>query len=250
MNIVLNLLKSKPELNNNLQMPKIDTSFTKAFKEENNAIEFQKIALLQQLNTLEKQGGDTQEYNEEVTYSVPRQEYGVGGAKTKNSIKVRNKTNTEQGVNRKIKNLANKAVTKQRGGEVNTKSVKVVKEAEKMLNKPYIWGASPTSNKGADCSSLVSKAVYKAKKLKIPRTAQAQWESKIGKRVDSPKNLKKGDVLYFKFPNKRGVKVSHTAIYAGNGKFIEASGSFGRVVKRDLPKRYLNPKYLVGIKRY
>ena len=132
----------------------------------------------------------------------------------------------------------------------NVKSnIGIINEAKKMLNKPYIWGASPKSNKGADCSSLVSKAVKNAKGINIPRTAQAQWFSNIGKRK-SLKDANPGDAIYFNFPNKRGVEVSHVGICLDKGcnTIIDASHGAGRVRIKRLTQYY--KKHAVGVKEF
>jgi len=126
---------------------------------------------------------------------------------------------------------------------------KMIKEAKKMLNKPYIWGASPESNKGADCSSLVCKVVKKAKGINLPRTAQAQWKLNVGTYKLKEQTIP-GDVVYFNFPNKRGVEVSHTGICLDKGcnTIIDASHGAGKVRIKKLTKYYKD--HIVGFKEF
>ncbi len=84
---------------------------------------------------------------------------------------------------------------------------------ETFLGVPYVFGG--TTPRGFDCSGLVQ-YVYRHFGVKLPRTSQDQ--AKAGVPVDSG-HLSPGDLIFSDWgegPN------SHVAIYAGNGKLIEA----------------------------
>jgi len=91
------------------------------------------------------------------------------------------------------------------------------------------------SKKGVDCSGFVHIA-YKQKLHKnIPRTTELM---SAGGKVINRKNLRAGDVVFF----KTGWKVRHVGIYVGKGEFIHASSSRG-VTKSKLNNPYWADAY-------
>jgi hypothetical protein len=100
----------------------------------------------------------------------------------------------------------------------------VIEEARKYLGTPYVWGAG--TREGIDCSGLVRQS-FKAVSLNMPRDADQQFL--VGRLVGTRwyrLGLRGGDTLYFL--GRRGT-ISHTAIYIGNGKFIEATEPVVRI---------------------
>jgi cell wall-associated NlpC family hydrolase len=94
----------------------------------------------------------------------------------------------------------------------------VIAEAKKFLGTPYVWGGG--TRDGCDCSGLV-RASFKAAGMVMPRDADQQ--SLVGRLVGTRWNrasLRRGDTLYFL--SRRGT-ISHTGIYLGDGKMIEAT---------------------------
>jgi len=111
----------------------------------------------------------------------------------------------------------------------NPNAEQILKSARKMLGVPYLWGG--TSMKGVDCSGF-TKTSFFLNGIVLPRDASQQ--ALVGERVDiyeadtvniakSLKNLKPGDLLFFA-GDKKTLRVTHTAIYIGNGQFIQSSG--------------------------
>lgn len=109
----------------------------------------------------------------------------------------------------------------------------VLNSALSMLGLPYLWGG--TSVKGVDCSGFTKTAFYMNGYV-IPRDASQQVLAGeqieiLGKDGDfdpelALKNLKPADLLFFAAgknsnPNAR---VTHVALYLGNGEFIHAAG--------------------------
>lgn len=93
-----------------------------------------------------------------------------------------------------------------------------IAEAKKLLGTPYVWGAS--TKEGCDCSGLVGLA-YRSVKVNLPRDADQQ--ALVGRLVGTRwhrSGLRKGDTLFF--ISRRGT-ITHTALYLGDGKFIEAT---------------------------
>ncbi|MFZ4262379.1 NlpC/P60 family protein [Sphingobacterium sp. HJSM2_6] len=110
----------------------------------------------------------------------------------------------------------------------------VVASAKTMMGLPYLWGG--TSVKGVDCSGF-TKTSYFMNGYVIPRDASQQVLA--GEKIDildqeghfdankALKNLKPADLLFFASgknsnPNAR---VTHVALYLGNGEFIHAAGT-------------------------
>ncbi len=109
----------------------------------------------------------------------------------------------------------------------------VIASAKTMLGLPYLWGG--TSVKGVDCSGF-TKTSFFMNGFVIPRDASQQVLA--GEKIDildqeghfdpekALKNLKPADLLFFAAgknsnPNAR---VTHVALYIGNGTFIHAAG--------------------------
>jgi cell wall-associated NlpC family hydrolase len=119
------------------------------------------------------------------------------------------------------------------------KGKSVVDHARSCIGTRYRWSAMSRSS-GFDCSGLTS-YVYKKHGVSLPHKSSKQIHS--GK-VVMKSELKPGDLLFFK--NRRGKRVNHVGIYAGNGKFIHASSSKHRV-REDTLKHY--GKTYVGARR-
>jgi len=92
----------------------------------------------------------------------------------------------------------------------------IVSVARQPIGTPYIWGAE-TPGRAFDCSGLV-KYVMSWLSVKLPRTAneQAYTGIRVGRNLD---RMKPGDLLTF--GTKR--RITHIAIYSGNGKYVHAS---------------------------
>ncbi|WP_316783105.1 C40 family peptidase [Pedobacter frigiditerrae] len=115
----------------------------------------------------------------------------------------------------------------------NPNATAILATAQTLLGVPYLWGG--TSIKGVDCSGF-TKTAYFLNGIVIPRDASQQ--ALVGDFVDvlendsisiakCLKNLQPGDLLFFSAAKRRGInggRVSHTAIYMGNGEFIQSAG--------------------------
>ena len=108
----------------------------------------------------------------------------------------------------------------------------VVETAKQFCGFPYVWGG--TSVKGVDCSGL-SKTAYFLNGYVLRRDASQQC--KTGDSVDVHRfvegeytkaalgNLRPGDLIFFgrKAENGRKERVTHVAIYMGDGMIIHSS---------------------------
>ena len=108
----------------------------------------------------------------------------------------------------------------------------IVETAKQFCGFPYVWGG--TSIKGVDCSGL-SKSAYFLNGYILRRDASQQC--KTGDSVDVHRfvegdytkealsNLRPGDLVFFgrKAENGRRERVTHVAIYMGDGMIIHSS---------------------------
>ena len=89
---------------------------------------------------------------------------------------------------------------------------------KKLLGKPYVWGAEHMCEGGYDCSGALYAASNNAG-YEVPRLT-AQGFSKIGKNI--PIGMQEpGDCLFFGSSTN---KITHCAVYVGNGLMIESIG--------------------------
>jgi cell wall-associated NlpC family hydrolase len=95
-----------------------------------------------------------------------------------------------------------------------TPQITAVQAARQQIGQPYRSGGESRAEGGFDCSGLTYYAWQQAG-VTIPRssTAQYAWATKI-KKAD----LQPGDFVFY----AAGSTVSHVALYAGNGKIIQA----------------------------
>jgi hypothetical protein len=102
---------------------------------------------------------------------------------------------------------------------------RVVPAAERYIGVPYRYGGtSPES--GFDCSGFVQ-YVYGQQGVDLPRTSRQMAGAGIAVEP-STRSLVVGDLMLF----SQGGRISHVAIYAGNGRFIHSSSS-GKGVRYD-----------------
>ena len=88
--------------------------------------------------------------------------------------------------------------------------------AKRFLGLPYTWGG--TSSFGYDCSGF-AQMLGRRRGVMMPRDAQPQadWSGVV---PVERKDLQPGDLLYFGSSDKH---ITHTGIYLGDGKFINAT---------------------------
>ena len=90
----------------------------------------------------------------------------------------------------------------------------MVSYAKKFLGNRYVYGGTSLT-KGTDCSGFTMR-IYQKFGYKIPRTSRSQ--AKASKKISSSKK-QMGDLIFY----GSGSRVSHVAMYIGNGKVIHAS---------------------------
>jgi len=107
---------------------------------------------------------------------------------------------------------------------------RVVPTAEQYIGVPYRYGGT-SPRTGFDCSGFVQ-YVYGIQGVDLPRTSRQM--AGVGIAVEpSTRSLVVGDLMLF----QQGGRISHVAIYAGNGRFIHSSSSGSGVRYDDLGTR-------------
>ena len=98
-----------------------------------------------------------------------------------------------------------------------TPQLTAVQAAREQIGQPYKSGGESRSEGGFDCSGLTYYAWQQAG-VTLPRSSSAQytWATKI-KKAD----LQPGDFVFYS-SSKSASNISHVALYAGNGKIIQA----------------------------
>lgn len=89
--------------------------------------------------------------------------------------------------------------------------------ALRQIGVPYVWGGDgPASGEGGfDCSGLTT-AAYAAAGIRLPRTAQTQFDH--GPHVPSTAPLLPGDLVFYGTP----ARVHHVGLYLGDGRMVNA----------------------------
>jgi cell wall-associated NlpC family hydrolase len=105
----------------------------------------------------------------------------------------------------------------------------IVAVARSQIGTRYRFGGT-TPTGGFDCSGFV-RYVLSALQLVLPRTAAQQ--AKLGATVaKDTTSLRPGDLLTF----GRAGRVTHIGIYVGNGHYVHASPTAGRVIETSLER--------------
>lgn len=124
-------------------------------------------------------------------------------------------------------------------GSVPLLGQRIAASAIEQLGRPYRYGGNGPES--FDCSGLVRFA-HAAQGVAVPRTTGEQFRAA---RPVAIADLVAGDLLFFRF---EGDKVSHVAIYAGNGRFVHAPQSGRPVELRSLDEPWYRSQ-LVGAGR-
>lgn len=115
----------------------------------------------------------------------------------------------------------------------------VAQLALSMVGVPYRYGgADPAA--GFDCSGLVYYS-YTSNGYSVPRTSQAQFDASLKITLAE---AAQGDLLFFRDQEK----LSHVAIYIGDGRFVHAPSSGGSVRVAAVESPYYQ-RHLVAVGR-
>ncbi|HUI53393.1 MAG TPA: NlpC/P60 family protein [Bryobacteraceae bacterium] len=113
---------------------------------------------------------------------------------------------------------------------------------KRFLGLPYTWGG--TSSFGYDCSGF-AQMLCRRRGVNLPRDAQPQadWS---GVAPVERKDLAPGDLLYFGSSEKH---ITHTGVYLGEGKFIDATTHETPMVRIDDLNEPYWTRLLVAMRR-
>ena len=120
----------------------------------------------------------------------------------------------------------------------------ILEVAEAHKGKPYKTDAEPP--KSFDCSRFVRYCFQQAE-ITLPSTAKSQGYCSDYERV-SYENLEPGDVVVFNTNSSDDDLADHTGIYMGNGYFIHASSSAGKVIVSTLASGYYEGVFSWGLR--
>jgi len=112
----------------------------------------------------------------------------------------------------------------------------LVMQAMGLLGVPYRYGGN-TVESGLDCSGLVRLVFEQSVGKILPRRAADQAAATVA--IDS-KDLKPGDLVFF---NTMRLAFSNVGIYVGDGKFVHAPSSGGRVRVEDMRTKYWSTRF-------
>jgi len=117
-------------------------------------------------------------------------------------------------------------------------SLELLSFGKQYIGTPYLYGAASGDDSAFDCSSFVQ-FVFAHQDIDLPRTSAAM--AKLGEKVDKA-YLSVGDLVFFK---AGGSGIGHVAIYAGNGKILQASTSHGVTIS-NLNSSYWKKNYVTA----
>ncbi len=100
----------------------------------------------------------------------------------------------------------------------------MLQRAVSEIGSPYVWGGSSLEDGGFDCSGLVLYALGGDESWLGGRTTQDWARAHRSGRI-SEQHLRAGDVIMFgrRGRHSRPGQVDHTALYLGNGWFIDSA---------------------------
>ncbi|WP_157670592.1 C40 family peptidase [Chitinibacter sp. GC72] len=120
--------------------------------------------------------------------------------------------------------------------QVDGDAREIIMVALGLLDTGYQFGGN-NPEAGLDCSGLV-KYVYKnALQVDLPRTAADMAQA--GRTIDRA-DLRPGDLVFF---NTLGRPFSHVGIYMGDGNFIHAPSSKGKVRIESMSNSYFASRF-------
>jgi cell wall-associated NlpC family hydrolase len=128
------------------------------------------------------------------------------------------------------------SASKDARGSGDPRSVDVVMFALGLMETDYRFGGK-NPEAGLDCSGMVSYVFDKAAGLKL--NGSAADLARKGRPV-SREALRPGDLLFFNVSNRPH---SHVAIYIGDGRFIHAPSTKGKVKVEELDKPWFASRF-------
>ena len=119
---------------------------------------------------------------------------------------------------------------------ISEKAQDVVLFALGLIETGYRFGGK-NPDAGLDCSGMISYVFDKAANIKLPGSAADI--ARKGRPVDIA-SLKPGDLVFF---NTRNRSYSHVGIYIGDGRFVHAPNSAGKVRAESLKSGWFAARF-------
>ncbi len=126
-------------------------------------------------------------------------------------------------------------------GTVLSAAQSVVVNALGLLGVPYRYGGN-TAEQGLDCSGFVKLVFQQTTGLNLPRRAEEM--SRLGSDV-TDNELQPGDLVFYNTLRRAN---SHVGIYIGDGQFVHAPSSGGKVRTESMNTPYWQKRF-EGAKR-
>ena len=128
--------------------------------------------------------------------------------------------------------------------ETNETIERVIALAESKLGVRYARGGYKDANPSSfDCSGLTYWCYYQVG-IKIGDTPKKQADDSNYKLITKIEDLRRGDIVCFK--SDTSATVNHVGLYRGNGEFVNASESAGKVIVTDINKNYYTRNFVCG----
>lgn len=112
----------------------------------------------------------------------------------------------------------------------------VIQTALSLLGAPYRFGGKTPA--GFDCTGFIGYVYRNSADIVLPR--ESLHLVRMGKAVSAP-DLLPADLVYFRIENQKPL---HVGIYLGDGKFIHAPSTGGKVNIQGMSQDYWKSRYL------
>ncbi|WP_462317498.1 C40 family peptidase [Marinilabilia sp.] len=116
----------------------------------------------------------------------------------------------------------------------------LIATAKKYMGVPHQMGGS--SSRGMDCSGLLMR-VFAIHGISLPHNSEEQ--ARYGDIIESKRQLKKGDLVFFVNTYRTKRFITHSGIYVGDNRFIHTSSSKG-VTITSLDNVWWRDKFIFG----
>lgn len=146
------------------------------------------------------------------------------------------------------------------GDNVSAQAQKVISAGKKYMGTPYEFNSSRSNTSTFDCSDFVRQAFLDGigKRLPADSRAQGTYVKNNSNTTTNWKRLKPGDLMFFmayKGPkassyegiNKSSQRISHVAIYLGDGKILHTYSTTSGGVRIDsIDGRHWESRFIFG----